>query len=94
MSRAQAETIAIQALSFIAADPQLLQRFLGITGIDASDIRQAAEGSGFLAGVLQFLLAHEPTLLAFSEASGIAPTNVANALRELPFGEDRWDNQP
>src|SRR6185437_3747748 len=38
-----AEAIAIQALGFIASDPELLPRFLSITGIEAFAIRQAAQ---------------------------------------------------
>ncbi|MCT8989409.1 DUF3572 domain-containing protein [Chelativorans sp. SCAU2101] len=94
MGRDDAETIAIQALSFIAGDPELLPRFLAITGIDAGQIRQAAREPGFLAGVLQFLLAHEPTLMAFTQASGLAPQEIAAAHRALPFGQEDWDIQP
>jgi hypothetical protein len=64
--RENAEALAIQALGFVAADPELLPRFLAITGIEAQAIRQAAREPGFLAGVLQFIVAHEPTLLGFS----------------------------
>ncbi|WP_309084561.1 DUF3572 domain-containing protein [Chelativorans sp.] len=94
MNQEQAEAIAIQALAFIASDPQLLQRFLSLTGIEAGDIRQAAREPGFLAGVLQFILAHEPTLVSCSEASGIAPQDLRAAYNALPFGEERWDIQP
>ncbi|WEX11709.1 DUF3572 domain-containing protein [Chelativorans sp. AA-79] len=87
----QAEAIAISALAFIASDPQLLPRFLSLTGIEADQIRQAAREPGFLAGVLQFVLAHEPTLMAFSEANGVAPQDVDAAHKALPFGEERWD---
>ncbi|MDZ5696364.1 MULTISPECIES: DUF3572 domain-containing protein [Phyllobacteriaceae] len=94
MQQEQAEAIAIQALSFIAADPELLPRFLALTGIEAGQIRQAAREPGFLGGVLQFVLAHEPTLLSFSEQSGIAPEHVAAARQHLPFGKEDWDIQP
>lgn len=87
--RESADAIAIQALGFIAADPELLPRFLALTGIEAAAIRQAAREPGFLAGVLQFILAHEPTLIRFSENSGIAPATVSGALRHLPMGDDR-----
>lgn len=84
-----AEALAIRALGFIAADPDLLPRFLAITGIDASAIRQAAREPGFLAGVLQFIAAHEPTLMRFSEESGTPPQDVGTALQALPFGDNR-----
>lgn len=90
--RDNAEALAIQALGFIAADPELLPRFLAITGIEVQAIRQAAREPGFLAGVLQFIAAHEPTLLRFSEDSGIPPQEVSAALRALPYGDDRHDH--
>ncbi|KAB2863677.1 MAG: DUF3572 domain-containing protein [Bauldia sp.] len=91
MDREAAEGLAIAALGFVASDPVLLPRFLAITGIEAGQIRQAAREPGFLAGVLQFLMAHEPTLSAFCEAGGSRPAEVAAALRALPFGDDRFE---
>ena len=72
-----AEALAIQALGFVAADPVLLPRFLALTGIEASEIRRAAAEPGFLAGVLNFLLAHD-----------INPAAVGQAQRALPGGGD------
>jgi len=86
-----AQALAIQALGFVAGDPELLPRFLSISGIEAHSIRQAAREPGFLAGVLQFIVAHEPTLLRFCEESGIPPQRVTAALQALPFGDDRHD---
>lgn len=87
----QAESIAVQALGFVAADPELLPRFLALTGIEPAAIRAAAREPGFLAGVLQFVLAHEPTLLAFAEAAELRPAAVMEALRALPQGDERYD---
>ena len=89
--RENAEALAIRALGFVAADPELLPRFLAITGIEAGSIRQAAREPGFLAGVLHFIAAHEPSLMRFSEESGIPPQQVSAALRALPFGDDSHD---
>lgn len=86
--REEAETIAVKALAFVAADPELLPRFLAITGIEANSIRRAAAEPGFLAGVLQFILAHEPTLLRFADETGTPPAAVGKALRALPLGDD------
>ncbi|CAM5638954.1 hypothetical protein MAUB1S_10985 [Mycolicibacterium aubagnense] len=84
--REQAEALAINALAFVAGDAELLPRFLAITGIEASSIRRAAGEPGFLAGVLQFVLAHEPTLMRFCEGTGTPPASVSKALRALPLG--------
>lgn len=86
--RAAAEALAIRALAFIAADATLLPRFLALTGIEAKDVRTAAREPGFLAGVLQFVLAHEPTLMQFADDSGIDPADVGRACRALPFGDE------
>jgi hypothetical protein len=88
LSQESAEALAVQALAFVASDPELLPRFLAITGIEAHQIRRAAQEPGFLAGVLNFILAHEPTLLRFSQESGIAPGEIGSALRALPLGND------
>jgi hypothetical protein len=90
-NQTEAEAIAISALGFVASDPDLLPRFLAITGIEAHSIRHAAGEPGFLAGVLQFILAHEPTLLRFAEETGVAPGSVGKALRALPLGDDSHD---
>ncbi|MFD9897099.1 DUF3572 domain-containing protein [Mesorhizobium sp. UC22_110] len=84
--REQAEALAINALAFVAGDAELLPRFLAITGIEASSVRRAASEPGFLAGVLQFVLAHEPTLMRFCEETGTPPASVSKALRALPLG--------
>jgi hypothetical protein len=89
--RENAEVLAIRALGFVAADPELLPRFLAISGIEAGAIRQAAREPGFLAGVLHFIVAHEPTLMRFADESGTPPQQVSAALRALPFGDDSHD---
>lgn len=91
MTPDRAGAVAIEALGFIASDPELLPRFLSITGIEPQVIRRAAAEPGFLAGVLNFILAHEPTLLSFAEQSGITPASVQEALRALPQGDDRYE---
>ena len=89
--REEAEAVAIKALGFVAADPELLSRFLAITGIEATSIRQAALEPGFLAGVAQFVLAHEPTLMRFAEETGTPPEALGKALKALPTGDDNHE---
>ena len=86
-----AEALAVEALLFMAGDPELLARFLDLTGIAPSAIRTAAGEPGFLAGTLSFVLAHEPTLLRFADHAGVRPEAVMQARRALPFGDDHYD---
>src|ERR1044072_9909729 len=52
INRKIAENLAIQALSFMASDPERLGAFLAATGIGPEMIRKAAADPAFLAGVL------------------------------------------
>ena len=82
-SQEAAETLAIQALGFLAEEPERLGAFLSITGIAQEDIRQAAREPGFLAGVLDHMLSDESLLIAFADSAGINPASVAQARRAL-----------
>jgi hypothetical protein len=77
------EAVAVSALSWIAADEKMLDRFLALTGIEAGQVRQAASEPGFLAGVLDFLLAHEPSLMAFCNETETDPEIVQRARETL-----------
>jgi uncharacterized membrane protein YhhN len=77
------EEVAIAALAHVAGDAVLLPRFLALTGIDAASIREAAREEAFLVGVLDFLLAHVPSLMEFADASGLSPEAIAAARASL-----------
>jgi hypothetical protein len=75
-TRALAEKIAVEALSFIASDSERLGRFLAATGIGPADIRAAAREPLFLAGVLDHLANNETELIAFATETGHRPEDV------------------
>ncbi len=83
VSHGEAESLAIEALGFLAGDSELLSRFLALTGIAPDSLRAAAAQPGFLGGVLAFVAGHEKTLTAFAAAAGKAPETVAAAHRVL-----------
>jgi hypothetical protein len=78
-----AETMAIQALGFIAADPERLGYFLAATGIGPADIRAAARDRSFLAGVLDHLADNESVMLDFARENGIEPASIVHARHIL-----------
>ena len=82
-----ANDLAINSLVFLSQDSELLSRFLALTGITADQIRVAAQEPGFLAGVLQFYLAHEPTLMRYCNETETDPALFQQALRLLPGGK-------
>jgi len=83
-----AETLAIQALAFIAEDTERMSGFLNATGIPAEQIRTAAGEPGFLAGVLDHMLGDESLLIAFADSAAIDPSAVARARSALV---GRWE---
>lgn len=74
-----ADVIAIQALTFIASDPERAERFFTISGLAPSDLRRAATDPGFLRGVMDYLVGDEPLLLDLAAAIGVAPESIASA---------------
>ena len=83
-----AEELAISALAYLAGNPEVLGRFLSLTGIGPADLRAAAREPGFLSGVLEFFLADESLLLAFVEEAQLRPTMVAAARHVLSGDAD------
>jgi hypothetical protein len=86
-----AETLALQALAWIAGDDERLPRFLGLTGISPGDLRGIARDPAGLGAVLDYLLGWEPLLLEFAAAHDLPPESVALARRKLPGGENNYD---
>ncbi|MEC9345361.1 MAG: DUF3572 domain-containing protein [Pseudomonadota bacterium] len=82
--RDAAEALALQALGFVIADPDLRERFMRLSGLEPEDIRRLAADPAFGGGVLDFVLAHEPTLASFCAAAGVGPEEPARARRLLP----------
>ena len=89
MRRDAAESLAIQALSFLAGEPERLARFLALTGIGPDRIRAAAASPGFLAGVLDHVASEDALVTAFATEAGIKPEEVEKARRALGAGE--WE---
>ena len=87
--REVAEIVAIQALSFIAGDPERLGLFLAESGIGPETLRNAASDPQFLASVLDFVMRDDATVKAFAAASELHPTNIAAAHQAL--GDPKWE---
>jgi hypothetical protein len=85
------ESLALQALAYIAGDDERLERFIGLTGIAPGSLRDLARDPAGLGAVLDYLLGWEPLLLEFAEAHALPPESVAVARRKLPGGENTYD---
>ena len=81
--REVAEIVAVQALSFIASEPERLGAFLAESGLGPETLRSAAADPQFLAHVLDFVMRDDATVKAFAAASQLHPTNIAAAHQAL-----------
>ena len=84
MDRSAAETFALKALAFLAADGDALARFLTQSGLEPDDLRARVGEPELLAAVLDFLLTDDALLTAFVEGEGVRPEFATAARRALP----------
>jgi hypothetical protein len=80
---------AIEALGWLAADDDRLERFLAVSGLGPENLRQAAAEPRFLAAILDYLASNEALLVDFARDSARTPEDVAHAHVVLrgPDGE-------
>ena len=81
--REVAEIVAVQALGFIAGEPERLGLFLAESGIGPDTLRSSAADPRFLAHVLDFVMRDDATVKAFADVSKLHPTNIAAAHQAL-----------
>jgi len=91
LTRQQAEGLAIQALTFIADDPERLGRFLAVTGIGPGEIRAAAREPGFLAGVLDYMASDDRLISAFAAENNLNPADLDRSRSAL--AGDPWERE-
>jgi hypothetical protein len=91
LTQEAAEGVAVQALTFIAGEPERLGRFLAATGIGPAEIRAASAEPGFLAGVLEYLASDDRLIAAFAAETGLDPNDVARAHNAL--GGEPWERE-
>ncbi|MCE8521380.1 DUF3572 domain-containing protein [Ruegeria sp. 1NDH52C] len=85
-----AETLALQALTWLVTNDELLPVFLGSTGADVGDLRARAGDRQFLASVLDFLTMDDAWVIAFCDEQGIAYDQPMQARAVLGGGEMHW----
>ncbi|HMK80627.1 MAG TPA: DUF3572 domain-containing protein [Xanthobacteraceae bacterium] len=90
ISREFGENLAVQALAYLAQDPERLGVFLGLTGIGPDRIRKAAADPAFLAGVLDHVASDEQLLRAVADFAGVPPETVQRAHLAL---SGRWERE-
>jgi hypothetical protein len=82
-SAQEGEVLAVAALEYLAAEPDRLSRFLGISGLGPQNLRQAASDPHFLASVLDYIIADEPLLIGLAAARETPPERIVAARAAL-----------
>ena len=83
MTKQHAETIALNGLAFLAAQPDDIERFLRNTGIDAAELRARAADPDVLRAVLEYILAGDATTTGFCQDQGLDPRDLHAASHVL-----------
>lgn len=86
MQQDAAETVALQALAWLAGNEELLPVFLGATGASESDLRAGATDPAFLGAVLDFLTMDDAWVVAFCDSAGLDYAQPLVARQALPGG--------
>ncbi|SET81751.1 DUF3572 family protein [Oceanicella actignis] len=87
MNRDAAEALALEALAWMASDPDRLGAFLAAAGADADTVRARAADPEFLGFVLDILLGDEGAVIAFCDAAGRPYDAPLRARAALPGGD-------
>jgi len=83
LTQQDAETLALRALTFLAAEPERLEPFLAATGLGPATLRAAASEPGFLVAVLDHISGSDSLLLEFAGNLSLNPEIIAYARRLL-----------
>ena len=86
-TRESAETLALQALGWLAANDDLLPVFLGSTGASEDDLRARTGDPAFLGAVLDFLMMDDAWVMAFCDDHALPYERIMSARAALPGGE-------
>jgi len=87
IGRDMAETIAAQALAWLAGDPENLNGFLALSGLSPAELMAQAADARTLGAVLDFILTEDRLVIGFCDAAFLAYTVPQMARAALPGGE-------
>ncbi|SFA70780.1 Protein of unknown function [Poseidonocella pacifica] len=82
-----AELVAALALEWISSQKDLLEVFLGSTGLDLETLIARASEAEILVGVLDFIMLNEEWVVGFCNAASLPYSRVQEARAALPGGE-------
>ena len=86
-----AQIVALQALRWMAGEPEVWHAFLSISGADAAQVQAEAAHPAMQRAVLAHVLREDDWVRACAAALGLAPERVAMAAAVLEGpGHGNW----
>lgn len=82
-----AETFALKALGWLAAEDELMPVFLGASGASIEDLTLQATDPAFLASVLDFITMDDAWVIRFCDEIGAKYEDPMMARHALPGNE-------
>lgn len=83
-----AQTLAVQALSWILDDEDRLFPFLNQSGLAPDEIKNSLSDPQFLGGVIDFVLQNDAWVVECASALDIAPEDMMRLRQSLPGNEE------
>ena len=83
MTPERAETIGLNGLAFLAGQPEWMDRFLRLSGLEPSILRARAADPDFLRAVLDFLLTEDVLVTDFCKERDLEARDIHAAHRML-----------
>lgn len=82
-SEEESFALALQVVAWALSDQTRAERLLSLTGLDPQTLRESLTQPATLRAMLDFVLDHEPDLMACAADMGVAPGDIAAARRGL-----------
>ena len=91
MDKEIAETRALEILTWLLSEDDLIQVFMGTTGASRDDIRSNALNHNFLISILDFVLMDDSWVLSCSKFIDTDPSQIRMKSLTMNAGEDeKW----
>ena len=87
MTLEEAETYALKATNWLVSNQELLDLFMGSTGVSENTIKSDIQNTVFLVAVLDFLLLDDKWVVEACDAMKLQPELMQTARLFLPGGD-------
>ena len=88
MDREIAETKALEVLTWVLSEDDLIQVFMGTTGASQNDLRSNTLSHEFLISILDFVLMDDRWVISCSKFSNIDPSQIQLIRMSLDGGQE------